>query len=114
MTATLTTAAHSTSACDVEGLREACGRLLATISTRDPDDRRWLPTGPLVHNAAMLLRKAVGVPTVGASADAPPIVCERDLSRAAHRLLARDVRVVDDGAATEFVQLALKITLAFS
>lgn len=62
----------------------------------------------------MRLREAVGVPTVGASDDVPPIVRERDLSMAAHRLLARDVRVVDGHAAAEFVRLALEISLALS
>lgn len=114
MSATLTTSTRSAPAPGVDEIREACGRLLAMISACGHDDRRWLPAGPLVSSAAMRLREAVGVPTVVVSADVPPIVHERDLSLAAHRLLARDVRVVDGDAAAEFVRLALEISLALS
>lgn len=114
MSATLTTSTRSAPAPGVDEIREACDRLLAMISARDLDDRRWPATGPLVSSAAMRLREAVGVIPIGMSADAPPIVRERDLSMAAHRLLARDVRVVDGDAAAEFVRLALEISLALS
>ena len=114
MSATLTISSRSEFAAGVDEVREACRRLLATISARDLDDRRWLATGRLVSSAAMRLREAVGVATVGVSDDVPPIVRERDLSMAAHRLLARDVRVVDRDAAAEFVRLALETSLALS
>lgn len=114
MNATLTTSSRSAFATGVDEVREACRRLLATISARGLDDHRWHATGPLVTSAAMRLREAVGVATVGALDDVPPIVRERDLSMAAHRLLARDVQVVDGDAAGEFVRLALEISLALS
>lgn len=114
MSATLTTRCYSVHASELDEIREACRRLLATISASDLDDRRWLATGPLVSSAALRLREAVGVATVGVPADAPPIVRERDLSMAAHRLLARDTQVVDGVAAAEFVRLAVEITLALS
>jgi hypothetical protein len=114
MSATLAPSSRSALATGVDEVREACRRLLATISASDLDDRRWLATGPLVSSAALRLREAVGVATVGASDHVPPIVRERDLSMAAHRLLAHDVRVVDGDAAGEFVRLALEISLALS
>jgi hypothetical protein len=114
MNATLIAGTRRTHVSDVDELREACRRLLAAISTRDLDDRRWLPAGPLVTVAARRLREAVGIATVDTSDGVPPIVRERDLSVAAHRLLARDVRVVDGDAAGEFVRLALEISLALS
>lgn len=114
MNTTLTLSSRSAFAADVNEVHEACRRLLVTVSASDLDDRRWLATGPLVSSAAIRLREAVGVATVGVSDDVPPIVRERDLSMAAHRLLARDVRVVDGDAAAEFVRLALEISLALS
>jgi hypothetical protein len=115
MNATLmTTGTRSTHVSDVDEVRQACRRLLVTIAASDLDDRRWHATGSLVSSAARRLREAVGVATVDASDDVPPIVRERDLSVAAHRLLARDVRVIDGDAANEFVALALEISLALS
>jgi hypothetical protein len=114
MSVTLTPSGRSALAVGVDEVRGACRRLLATVSASDLDDRRWLAAGPLVSGAARRLREAVGGATVDASDDVPPIVRVRDLSVAAHRLLARDVGVVDGDAAGEFVRLALEIRLVLS
>jgi len=115
MTATQTTAYNrATAAPSVEVVREATNRLLTAISTVDPDDHRWDAVGPLVSTAAARLRKAIGRPVVDECVGAPSIVRERDLSTAAHGLLARDVRVVNDHAVRQFLQLARDATVAFS
>lgn len=114
MTATFTTAHDPTvTAADVNVLRQAAGRMLATISTVDPDDRRWDTAGRLVSIAATRLREALGTPVVGECAGAPPIVRERDLSTAAHRLLARDVRIQNAHAAQQFLRAAVEVSVAF-
>lgn len=113
MTATFTTAYDpAATAVNVDMLRQATRRLLVTISTVDPHDRRWDMTGRLVNLAATRLREALGTPVVGECAGAPPIVRERDLSAAAHRLLARDVRIENEHAAEQFLHVALEVSVA--
>jgi hypothetical protein len=54
------------------------------------------------------------MPVIGFGGDAPPIVRERDLSTAAHRLLARHVRIENKQAAWQFLQLAEHATVELS
>lgn len=115
MTATLTTVrSRSETAPNVDVVRIATRRLLVTISALDVDDHRWRAAGPLVSSAALSLREAIGTSVAGSLVDAPPIVRERDLSLAAHRLLARDVRIENELAAQQFIRLALHVTVALS
>jgi hypothetical protein len=115
MTTTLTTVrSRSETAPSVDVVRTATRRLLVTISALDVDDHRWRAAGQLVSSAALSLREAIGTPVAGCLVDAPPIVRERDLSMAAHRLLARDVRIENEQAAQQFIQLALHVTVALS
>ena len=115
MTATLT-AAHSRTGThpSVDVIRTATRRLLAAISALGADHGRWDTAGPLLGAAADQLREALGTPVTGSCIGAPPIVQERDLSMAAHRLLARDVRIENEQAARQFLRLALDATVALS
>lgn len=114
MTATLTTTPTIATTSDSEQIRRVTARTLAAIGAVDPDDQRWRALAPVVSAAANHLRSALGVSVVGSSAGAPAIVAERDFATAAHALLARDVRIADARAATEFTSLAQQITLALS
>jgi hypothetical protein len=115
MTATLTTAHNRTrTPPSVDVIRAATRRLLTTISALDADDDRWHTIGPLLGAAAQRLREALGSSITGSCTGAPPIVQERDLSTAAHRLLARDVRIENEQAARQFLRLALDATVALS
>lgn len=115
MTATLTTTVDRTpTAVGVDEIRDVTNRLLRTIAACDPDDRRWERAGQLVTAAAARLREAIGTASVASGGDAPPIVRERDLATAAHRLLASDARVVDVRAAHQFVRLSMDAALALS
>lgn len=115
MTATLT-AAHSRTGTPptVDVIRAATRGLLTAISALDADDRRWHTVGPLLGAAADQLREALGTSVTGSCIGAPPIVQERDLSAAAHRLLARDVRIENEQSARRFLRLALDATVALS
>jgi hypothetical protein len=114
MTTTTLTTVRSPSASSVDAVRTATRRLLVTISALDVDDHRWRAAGPLVSSAALSLREAIGMPVAGSLLGAPPIVRERDLSKAAHRLLARDVRIESELAAQQFIRLVLHVTMALS
>ena len=103
---TTTVASARTIPPSVDVVRRACTDLLDAVSMLDLDDPRWVRVGPVVAEAATSLRESVGVATVPGSPDAAPIVHQRDLSTVARRLLATDVGIVDDRAATAFVRLA--------
>lgn len=99
---------------DIDELRRVAADALVAIARHRSDDRQWRVLGPLVSAAANHLRAAIGTPVVATSAPAPAIVSQRDLATAAHALLARDVRIVDERAGSDFATLALEITLASS
>ena len=103
---TSTVASTTTTPPSVDVVKRACTNLLDAVSMLDLDDPEWARVGPLVLDAATSLREAVGVATVPGSPHAAPIVHQRDLSTAARRLLATDVRIVDHSAARAFVRLA--------
>ncbi len=99
---------------DVRAVNAAARAVMDAITTASPEDSRWKTGGPLVSAAALRLREAIGAPVIGTSIDAPPIVRECDLATAARGLLARDAHIEDGVAASDFLRLAFKATVAFS
>lgn len=85
--------------------------LVRALAQTELDDPRWLTAGPLVSEAADLLRAAFGRTPTRSTGPVPSVVRESDLVHAMGAL-HEGRPVVDADAASEFLRAASAATVA--